>query len=67
MPVGIQRIAGSEAKRVWGESSGLAIGCDLQRRPEPEQALLLEKFDLTLPQQPPPKIYASQLAALEGY
>ncbi len=35
--------------------------------PEPEQALLLEKLDLTLPQQPPPKIYASQLAALEGY
>ena len=35
--------------------------------PEPEQALLLEKLDLTLPQQPPPKIYASELAALEGY
>ncbi len=33
--------------------------------PEPEQALLLKKLDLALPQQPPPKIYACQLAALQ--
>ena len=32
--------------------------------PEPEQQLLLDKLGLHLPEQPPPKIYASQLAAL---
>lgn len=32
--------------------------------PEPDQALLLEKLKLTLPEQPPPKIYASEMAAL---
>ena len=35
--------------------------------PEPEQQLLLEKLGLHLPPQPPPKIYASQLAALAPY
>ena len=32
--------------------------------PQPEQQLLLDKLGLHLPQQPPPKIYASQLAAM---
>ena len=36
MPMGIERITGTEAKRVWGELSELAIGRDLQRRPEPD-------------------------------
>ena len=31
-------------------------------QPEPEQRLLLEKLKLTLPEQPPPKITARQLA-----
>ena len=35
--------------------------------PEPEQQLLLNKLGLHLPEQPPPKIYASQLAALAPY
>ena len=35
--------------------------------PEPEQAFLLEKLKLTLPEQPPPKIYASELAALQEH
>ena len=32
-------------------------------QPEPDQRLLLEKLKLTLPEQPPPKITAQQLAA----
>ena len=32
--------------------------------PEPEQQLLLDKLELHLPEQPPPRIYASQMAAL---
>ena len=32
--------------------------------PEPEQQLLLNKLGLSLPEQPPPKIYASQISAL---
>ena len=32
--------------------------------PQPEQRLLLEKLGLPLPDQPPPKIYPSQVAAL---
>ncbi len=35
--------------------------------PESEQAFLLEKLKLTLPEQPPPKIYASELAALQEH
>ena len=32
--------------------------------PRPEQRLLLDKLELPLPEQPPPKIYPSQVAAL---
>jgi hypothetical protein len=32
-------------------------------QPEPEQRLLLEKLKLRLPEQPPPKITAGQVAA----
>ena len=35
--------------------------------PEPEQRLLLDKLGLNLPEQPPPKIYASEMAALAPY
>ena len=35
--------------------------------PEPEQQLLLNKLELRLPEQPPPKIYASQMAALASH
>ena len=33
----------------------------------PEQRLLLDKPGLELPQQPPPKIYPGQLAAMSPY
>lgn len=39
----------------------------LPRYTEPEQALLVEKLNLTLAHQPPPKIYVSEMAALRGY
>jgi hypothetical protein len=32
-------------------------------QPEPEQTLMLERLQLTLPAQPPPKITATQAAA----
>ena len=35
--------------------------------PEPEQQLLLNKLELRLPEQPPPKIYASQMAAMASH
>ena len=48
-------------------SDGRCLVLPRYTEPEPEQALLLKKLKLTLPQQPPPKIYASQLAALQEH
>ena len=45
-----------EAGHAGGPAVAQAVGVTLQA--------LLEKLDLALPQQPPPKIYACQLAAL---
>ena len=34
-------------------------------QPEPTQAVLLEQFHWTLPQQPPPRVYAAEVAAAD--
>lgn len=48
-------------------SDGRCLVMSRHTEPEPEQQLLLDKLALHLPEQPPPKIYASQLAALAPY
>ncbi len=48
-------------------SDGRCLVMSRHTEPEPEQKLLLDKLALVLPEQPPPKIYASQLAAQAAY
>ena len=46
-------------------SDGRCLVLPRYTEPEQEQQFLLDKLELTLPEQPPPRIYASQLAALQ--
>ena len=48
-------------------TDGRCLVMSRHTEPEPEQQLLLDKLCLRLPEQPPPKIYASELAALAPY